>query len=405
MFIDFFYLLRKKGVPVSVTEWISFTEALYGGFMQSSLNHLYYLGRAFLVKSEAYYDMFDLAFQEYFGGISSEALEIDKVLEWLENPVNKLPKLDPEELEELKKRLEEMKQKYDLEEMMRMFRERLKEQTERHDGGSKWIGTGGRSPFGAYGYYPGGIRVGGEGWMSSAVKVAEERRFKNYRNDVILDVRQTKVALKKLRQLKREGLVEELDVEETVDKTAKEGGEIELVFNRSRENSIRLLLAMDTGGSMAPYADLCDRLFSAATQVEHFKDFQHYFFHNCIYQHVYQDMWNSKATPTDKLFSNFHSGYKMVLVGDARMAYSELFDKYGCIDYYYSNDKPGIEWLQRIKEHFPYSVWLNPTPKQYWRHPTVEAISRLFPMYELTLDGLKDAIKALSTKVKRPAAA
>ena len=205
MFIDFFYLLRRKGVPVSVTEWISFTEALYGGFMQSSLNHLYYLGRAFLVKSEAYYDMFDLAFQEYFGGISSEPLEIDKVLEWLENPVNKLPKLDPEELEELKKRLEEMKQKYDLEEMMRMFRERLKEQTERHDGGSKWIGTGGRSPFGAYGYYPGGIRVGGEGWMSSAVKVAEERRFKNYRNDVILDVRQTKVALKKLRQLKREG--------------------------------------------------------------------------------------------------------------------------------------------------------------------------------------------------------
>ena len=241
--------------------------------------------------------------------------------------------------------------------------------------------------------------------MSSAVKVAEERRFKNYRNDVILDVRQTKVALKKLRQLKREGAVEELDIEETVDKTAKEGGEIELVFSRSRENSIRLLLAMDTGGSMAPYADLCDRLFSAATQVEHFKDFQHYFFHNCIYEHVYQDMWNSKATPTDKLFSNFHSGYKVVFVGDARMAYSELFDKYGCIDYYYSNDKPGIEWLQRIKEHFPYSVWLNPTPKQYWRHPTVEAIAKLFPMYELTLDGLKDAIKALTTKVKRPAAA
>ena len=404
MFINFFYLLRKKGVPVSVTEWISFTEALYGGFMQSSLNHLYYLGRAFLVKSEAYYDMFDLAFQEYFGGIATEALEIDKVLEWLENPANKQPRLSPEELEEMKKQLEEMKQKYDLEEMMRMFRERLKEQTERHDGGAKWIGTGGRSPFGAYGYYPGGIRVGGEGWMSSAVKVAEERRFKNYRNDVILDIRQTKVALKKLRQLKREGAVEELDIDETIDKTAKEGGEIELVFARSRENSIRLLLVMDTGGSMAPYADLCDRLFSAATQVEHFKDFQHYFFHNCIYEHVYQDMWNSKATPTEKLFTNFHSGYKVVFVGDARMAYSELFDRYGCIDYYASNDKPGIEWLQRLREHFPYSVWLNPTPKQYWRHPTVEAIGKLFPMYELTLDGLKDAIKALATKVRRPAA-
>jgi hypothetical protein len=239
--------------------------------------------------------------------------------------------------------------------------------------------------------------------MSSAVKVAEERRFRNYRNDIILDVRQTKVALKKLRELKREGLIEELDIEQTIDKTAKEGGEIELVFARSRENSIRLLLLMDTGGSMAPYADLCDRLFSAATQVEHFKDFQHYFFHNCIYQEVYDDIWNAKAVPTEKLFSNFHRGYKVVIVGDARMAYPELMDKYGCIDYYYSNDIPGIEWLRRIKDNYPYAVWLNPTPKQYWRHATVDAVGRMFPMYELTLDGLKDAVKGLTRKV-RPAA-
>lgn len=405
MFIDFFYLLRRKGVPVSVTEWISFTEALYGGFMQSSLNHLYYVGRAFLVKSEAYYDMYDLAFQEFFGGIKTDTLDIEKVTEWLENPINKLPNLTREELEEMKKQLEEMKKKYDLEEMMREFRERLKEQKERHDGGSKWIGTGGRSPFGAYGYYPGGIRVGGEGWMGSAIKVAEERRFKNYRNDIILDIRQTKVALKKLRELKREGAVEELDVDLTIDKTAKEGGEIELVFSRSRENTIRLLLIMDTGGSMAPYADLCDRLFSAATQVEHFKDFKHYFFHNCIYQDLYQDIWNVKATPTEKLFSNYHKGYKVILVGDARMSPSELFDKYGCIDYYYSNEIPGIEWLRRIKENYPYAVWLNPTPRQYWRHPTVDAIGRLFPMFELTLDGLKDAVKALTRRVKPASAA
>ena len=162
---------------------------------------------------------------------------------------------------------------------------------------------------------------------------------------------------------------------------------------------------MDTGGSMAPYADLCDRLFSAATQVEHFKDFQHYFFHNCIYEHVYQDMWNSKATPTDKLFSNFHSGYKVVLVGDARMAYSELFDKYGCIDYYYSNDKPGIEWLQRIKEHFPTPSGSTPHRSNIGATPRLRRSAKLFPMYELTLDGLKDAIKALTTKVRQPAAA
>jgi hypothetical protein len=404
MFIDFFYLLKRKGVPVSVTEWISFTEALYKGFMQSNLNHLYYIGRAFLVKSEAYYDMYDLAFREYFGGIQTEPLELEKVMEWLKNPINELPNLSREEIEEMKKELEALKEKYGLDELMRMFKERLKEQTERHDGGKKWIGTGGTSPFGAYGYHPGGIRVGGEGWMSSAVKVAEERKFRNYRNDLILDVRQTKMALKKLRELKREGLVEELDIEETIDKTAKEGGEIELVFSRSRENTIRLLLLMDTGGSMAPYANLCDRLFSAATQVEHFKDFKHFFFHNCIYQDVYDDIWNAKAVPTEKLFSNYHRGYKVVIVGDARMAYSELFDRYGCIDYYCSNEQPGVEWLERIKNHYPFTVWLNPTPREYWRHPTVDAISRIFPMYELTLDGLKDAIRALTSKVKRPAA-
>jgi len=404
MFIDFFYKLRAKGVPVSITEWMSFTEALYKGFMGTSLNHLYYVGRAFLVKSEAYYDMYDLAFNEYFGGVSSEGIDLEKVMEWLENPINKLPKLSPEELEEMKRILEEMKQKMDLEEMMKQFRERMKEQQERHDGGSKWIGTGGRSPFGAYGYYPGGIRVGGEGWMGSAVKVAQERRFKNYRQDIILDVRQTKMALKKLRQLRREGAEEELDIDLTIDKTAKEGGEIELVFAKSRENTIRVLLLMDTGGSMAPYADLCERLFSAAVQSEHFKDMKYLFFHNCIYQDVYEDMWNAKAVPTEKMLANFHSGYKIILVGDARMGPGELFDKYGCIDYYYSNETPGVEWLHRIKNHFEYSVWLNPTPKEYWRHPTVDAIGRVFPMYELTVDGLKDAIKALTSKVKRSAA-
>ena len=189
--------------------------------------------------------------------------------------------------------------------------------------------------------------------MSSAVKVAEERRFKNYRNDIILDVRQTKMALKKLRELKREGLVEELDIEETIDKTAKEGGEIELVFSRSRENTIRLLLLMDTGGSMAPYAELCDRLFSAATQVEHFKDFKHFFFHNCVYQDVYEDIWNAKSMPTEKLFSNYHRGYKVIIVGDARMAYSELFDKFGCIDYYYAMNSPALSGSRGLRTTIP----------------------------------------------------
>jgi uncharacterized protein with von Willebrand factor type A (vWA) domain len=400
MFTDYFYMLRKKGVPVSVTEWMSFMEALYEGHLSSSLNHLYYVGRAFLVKSEAYYDMYDEAFQEFFGGIVTEPLELEKVLEWLENPLNRLPKLSPEEMAEFQQKLEEFRKEHDLEEMMRQFRERLKEQKERHDGGHKWIGTGGTSPFGAYGHHPGGIRVGGESWMQSASKVAGERRFRNYRNDIILDVRQTKMALKKLRELKREGSLEELDIDETIDKTAKEGGEIELVFNRSRENTVRLILLMDTGGSMLPYTELCEKLFSAASQMEHFKEFRYYFFHNCIYQDVYEDLANYKRVPTEKLFSNFHKGYKVIIVGDARMAYSELFDVNGCIDYFYTNDKPAIEWLVKIKEHFPHSIWFNPTHKNFWGHYTVDTISKIFPMFELTLDGLKDAIKTLTGRAK-----
>ncbi len=400
MFVDFFYILRKKGVPVSIKEFMSFIEALYNGHFQSSINHLYHIGKAFLVKSEAYFDAYDLAFNEYFGGIVTENIELDKVLGWLENPLNRLPKMSPEELMEFQKQLEEFKKTHDLEEMMRQFRERLKEQHERHDGGHKWVGTGGYSPFGAYGYHPGGIRAGGESWMQSASKVAAERRFRNYRNDIILDVRQTKMALKKLRELKREGAQEELDIDETIDKTAKEGGEIELVFNRSRENSVRIILLMDTGGSMLPYTELCEKLFSAATQANHFKEFRYFFFHNCIYQDIYEDLANYKNVPTEKLFSLFNKNYKLILVGDARMAYSELFDVNGCIDYFSTNDKPGLEWLARIRDHFPHSVWLNPTHRNFWGHYTVDTIGKIFPMYELTIDGLKDAIKALTSRTK-----
>jgi hypothetical protein len=400
MFVDYFYILRRKGVPVSIKEFMSFIEALYNGHFQSSLNHLYHIGRAFLVKSEAYFDAYDLAFNEYFGGIVTEDIELDKVMGWLENPLNRLPKMSPEELMEFQKQLEEFKRTHDLEEMMRQFRERLKEQNERHDGGHKWVGTGGYSPFGAYGYHPGGIRAGGESWMQSASKVAAERRYRNYRNDIILDVRQTKMALKKLRELKREGATEELDIEETIDKTAKEGGEIELVFNRSRENSVRIILLMDTGGSMLPYTELCEKLFSAATQANHFKEFRYFFFHNCIYQDIYEDLANYKNVPTEKLFSLFNKNYKLILVGDARMAYSELFDVNGCIDYFSTNDKPGLEWLSRIRDHFPHSVWLNPTHRNFWGHYTVDTIGKIFPMYELTIDGLKDAIKALTSRTK-----
>jgi uncharacterized protein with von Willebrand factor type A (vWA) domain len=397
MFTRFFFLLREKGVPCTITEWLSFLEALNGGFLQTSLNHLYYVGRAFLVKNEAYYDMFDEAFREYFGGIEEIPIDLDRVLEWLADPCH-LPPLTEEEMREVMERLGHVK---DLLELEKEFLKRLKDQRERHDGGSRWVGTGGTSPFGAYGLHPFGIRVGGESWAQSAVKVAEERRFRNYRNDLILDTRHIKVALKRLRELKREGAMEELDLDETIDKTAREGGEIELVFKRSRENTTRLLLFMDVGGSMVPYAHLCERLFSAASQMEHFKEFRHFYFHNCIYQDLYDDMANVKRIPTDWILSNFDERYKVIIVGDARMAPSELFEPYGAIDYFYRNEVPGIEWLRRLKERFPSSLWLNPTPKLYWSHPTVEAIGSIFPMFELTLDGLNESIRCLLSKGRR----
>lgn len=399
MFTGFFYKLREKGVPVTITEWLSFLEALSRGLFNSSLNNLYYIGRALLVKNEAFYDMFDLAFIEYFGDIEKIEIDIEKVLSWIEDAKNELPKLSDEEIEEIRKRAKEFQESVDLKELMEKFRKRLSEQNERHDGGSRWIGTRGSSPFGAYGFQPGGIRVFGESFLNSAFKVAGERRYRNYRNDLILDVRQIKLALKRLRELRREGDWE-LDLEGTVEKTAKEGGELELVYARSRENSVRLILLMDVGGSMLPYANLCERLFSAASQIEHFKDFRYFYFHNCIYQDVFEDMANYKKFPTEKLFANFHSNYKVIIVGDARMAYSELFDVNGCIDYFYTNDIPGIEWLRRIKAHFPYSVWLNPTPKSFWNHVTVRAIGDIFPMFELTLDGLKEAVSCLISRGK-----
>lgn len=397
MFTRFFFLLRRKGVPCTITEWLSFMEALREGLLQSSLNHLYYVGRALLVKNEAHYDMFDEAFKEYFGGIEEIEIDLERVLQWLDDPLF-LPPLTEEEMRELTDRLGSLR---DLEQLEREFLKRLKEQRERHDGGSKWIGTGGTSPFGSYGFHPFGIRVGGDSWMQSAVKVAEERRFRNYRNDLILDTRQIKVALKRLRELRREGAQEELDVEATVDRTAREGGEIELVFTRSRENTVRLLLFMDVGGSMLPYANLCERLFSAASQMEHFKEFRHFYFHNCIYQDLYDDMTNVKKIATEWVLSNFDERYKVIIVGDARMAPSELFEPYGAIDFFYRNEIPGIEWLKRVRQHFPSSLWLNPTPRVYWQHPTVQAISSIFPMFELTLDGLNEAVRYLVSK-RRP---
>ncbi len=388
MFTDFFYILRKRKVPVSVTEWMTLMEALAKGCI-TNLDEFYYLARAILVKSEAYYDHYDVAFQEYFNGIDTPAEILEQILEWLKDPLDRMTLTEEEQA---------LLDRMDFDELIKEFEKRLKEQTEQHDGGGYWIGRGGTSPFGHSGYHPAGIRIGGESRGKHAIQIAQERRFRNYRNDLILDVRQIKMALLGLRQLSRIGPEDELDLEETIDATSKNAGEIELVWTRSRKNAVKVLLLMDVGGSMEPFALLCSQLFSAAHSSSHFKDFQYFYFHNCIYDNLYRDIERQEAISTDYLLRTMEPDYKLLLVGDARMSPWELMERYGAINYYERNEMPGIVWLKRIAEHFTHSVWVNPDNPRFWIHPTIQMIAKMFPMFELTLDGLGQAVKKLVVK-------
>lgn len=388
MFTDFFYTLRRRKVPVSITEWMALMEALDRGFI-TNLEEFYFLARAILIKSEAYYDHYDVAFQEYFKGIEVPLNISDDILEWLKDSLNRIPGFI-----ENQGQFDNMS----FDELLRELEKRLKEQTEQHDGGGYWIGRGGTSPFGHSGYHPAGIRIGGESGGRHAIQIAQQRKFRNYRSDLTLDVRQMKIALKGLRQLNRTGLEDELDLDETINATAKNVGDIELIWRKSRKNMVKVLLLMDVGGSMEPFALLCSTLFSAAHSSTHFKDFQFYYFHNCIYDFLYNDVERRDAISTEHLIRTLESNYKVILVGDARMGPWELVQKYGAIDYYERNEQPGIVWLKRIAEHFDHSIWLNPDEQRFWNHPTVQMIGKLFPMFPLTIDGLGQAVKRLVVK-------
>jgi uncharacterized protein with von Willebrand factor type A (vWA) domain len=388
MFTDFFYTLKRKKVPVSIIEWMTLMEALSKGCI-SNLDEFYYLARAILVKSESYYDHYDVAFQEYFKGIETPAEITEQIMEWLQDPINRMTLSEEERA---------LFDNMDFDELLKELEKRLKEQTEQHDGGGYWIGRGGTSPFGHSGYHPAGIRIGGESGGRHAIQIAQERRFRNYRSDVTLDVRQIKMGLRGLRQLSRIGPEDELDLEKTIDATSKNAGEIEMVWTRSRKNAVKLLLLMDVGGSMVPFARLCSRLFSAAHSSTHFKDFQYFYFHNCIYDNLYQDIERQEAVSTDYLLHILEPDYKVVLVGDARMAMPELTQRYGAIYYYERNEVPGLLRLKQIAEHFTHCVWINPTEPYYWNHPTVMLVEKFFPMFELTLEGLDQAVKKLVVK-------
>jgi uncharacterized protein with von Willebrand factor type A (vWA) domain len=381
LFLAFFYLLRRRGLAVTPTQWLTLMEGLVKGLHGSSLMGFYSLARCILVRDESEVDDFDMVFAEHFRGVEAPVREIeDAVWGWLENPIPPF-EMDPA--------MRELLDRVDVEALRREFEKRLAEQTERHDGGGRWVGTGGTSPFGHGGYHPGGIRVGGEGRNGSAVQVAAERRFREYRRDLVLDTRQLGVAWKKLRALRREGSSEELDLDETVKETSRQGGDLTIVFRPPRENNLGLLLLMDVGGTMEPFRQMVDLLFTTAHGANHFKRFGALYFHNCVYEDLFSDAAFREKTPLFDVTRSWDRETRLVLVGDAYMYPGELLDPYGAIRWRHHNEEAGIEYLRKLADHFRHAAWLNPMDERFWGAPSVAMIRELFPMYPLTLDGVQ----------------
>ncbi len=388
MFIPFLYELRRRGVPVGPKEAIALAEALAGGLHDSSLEGFYFVARALLVHREGHLDDFDQAFSAHFKGVEIAVKQLrDELAEWLKDAKERTRELTDEE----RKLLESM----DLEQLQRLFEERMREQDGRHDGGNKWIGTGGTSPFGHGGEAPKGIRVGGPGGGRSAVKIADARMYQGYREDLTLDVRQMQVALRKLRAFARTGADEELDVEATIDATAKNAGEIEVVTRPPRRSNTRLILLMDVGGSMDPYAHLVSRLFTAAKKSTHFKELRTYYFHNCVYGQVYATERFDEPIKVRDLLHECGPHYKLIVLGDALMAPYELMASGGSLALGDDAHVEGIVWLMMLADHFDRVSWLNPEPERYWVGNTIQHVAQIFPMFPLTLEGLGEAVQHL----------
>ncbi len=394
MLLGFFYELRKQRVHVSTHEWMTLMEALAKGLHDSSLDGFYHLARCVCVKDVSEFDAFDQAFLAYFKDVYVEAAAVtSELLDWLR---------DPKHFEGLSEAEKAMIESMDLESLKKLFEERLKEQKERHDGGNRWIGTGGRSAFGHGGYHPSGVRVGGPGKGRSAMQVAEMRRFRDYRNDRVLDVRQIDVALRGLRRLGREGAVEELDLDQTVEATCKNAGDLDLIWAPPKRNRMKLILLMDVGGSMDPYSQLMERLFTAASRTGRFASFEHYYFHNCVYEEVYEDASFRKPVPVLDIIHRTGRDHRLVVVGDALMHPGELMSPGGSIYFYHHNPVAGAVWLRRLQDHFRHSAWLNPEPNRFWPRTTIEAIASIFPMYHLSIEGLEEAVRYLVRGGERP---
>ncbi|MFT5571991.1 MAG: hypothetical protein ACI9FR_000912 [Cryomorphaceae bacterium] len=390
MLLNFFDTLRKQKLPVTIGELSDLITALEHRIVFGDVEQFYYLARTIMVKDEKNFDKFDRAFKAHFTELESIDDFIEALIpeDWLRTEF--LKTLTAEE----KAQVETLG---GLEKLIETFKKRLEEQKERHEGGSKWIGTGGTSPFGNSGYNPEGVRVGGEGGGGSAVKVWDRRDFKDLDDSIELGTRNIKMALRRLRKFARTGADEELDLDDTIKSTAHNAGLLDIKMVPERRNSVKVLLLFDVGGSMDPYVRTCEELFSAA-RIE-FKHMEYFYFHNFIYDGLWQnsELRYDEVIATHDVLRKYGSDYKVIIVGDAAMATYEITHSGGSIDF--MNREPGSNWLKRFTETYDKTVWLNPTPKDYWQHThSTKIIQELMQehMYPLTLKGMEEAMAHLS---------
>jgi uncharacterized protein with von Willebrand factor type A (vWA) domain len=391
MFFSFLDELRAAGIPASLKEHLVLIEALDRDVIERTPENFYFLARATFVKDEGLLDRFDQVFAKVFKGIASSygvaPAEIPE--DWLKAVAEKF--LTPEEMEAIKSL-------GSWDEIMEALKQRLAEQEGRHQGGNKWIGTGGTSPFGNSGYNPEGVRIGGESRQGRALKVWEGREYRNLDNTKELGTRNIKIALRRLRRFAREGAADELDLNATIEGTARQGW-LDIRMRPERHNAVKLLLFLDIGGSMDPFVKLCEELFSAATA--EFKNLEFFYFHNCLYEGVWKDNRRrfTERTPTWDVLHKFGHDYKLVFVGDAAMSAYEISHPGGSVEHF--NEEPGAVWMQRIVNTYPAAVWLNPIPEAQWGYSQSTAIIRQLMhdrMFPLTLAGLDAAMRELSRK-------
>lgn len=392
MLVDFFFTLKKHRLNVSLRELLDLIGALEQHVVYADLDSFYYLARMIMVKDESQFDKFDRAFAEYFKGVESvDLFESSIPQDWLNNAISKY--LSDEE----KAKIQALG---GLDKLMETLQERLAEQEKRHQGGNKWIGTGGTSPFGAAGYNPEGVRIGQKQNRNlSAVKIWEKRKFQNFSSDVELGTRNLKMALRKLRKFARTGASEELDVNETIGATAKNGGLLDIHMTPERHNAVKVLMFFDVGGSMDAYIKQCQELFSAVHS--EFKHLEYFYFHNCVYEDVWKDNTrrDKERMSLWEIMHKYGRDYKVIFVGDATMGPYEVTYPGGSIEHW--NEESGADWLTRLNNHFSHCIWLNPQGKQYWGYyASIQILKELMTdrMYPLTLEGLSEGIKALSQK-------